>query len=308
MSTDLKRFDLVGVCCTTRCIGKCFSCSHNAYDIGKIDLDLDVLIPLLPNTNYLSLNGIWGDAIFNPKVLKFAAECENHEYLNWEIATNGGAKDDSFWAELGGTKVKIIFGIDGLEDTHHMYRGTDFNKVIHNMSVFIENGGNAEWQFIIFNYNQHQIEQASLMGKKLGCSRFFTIRANEYDDIHQKPTTIDSRNEVLECGELFHKEIHCYWKFRHGKEFNSIFVNVFGNVFPCCHTAVYDFPNMKYLDVLGDKKLKEMFVNYKDQLSLYDHDIFDIIKSPYFEYVNKNVNKLNICKRKCLRNLSMRML
>ena len=39
-----------------------------------------------------------------------------------EMWTNGGARDTVFWKRMAQLKVHVIFGIDGLEDTNHLYR------------------------------------------------------------------------------------------------------------------------------------------------------------------------------------------
>ena len=62
----------------------------------------------------------------------------------------------------------VVFGIDGLEDTSHIYRvNTSFKKVIENAEAFIKQGGLGTWQFIVFKHNVHQLESAkmSLLGK-----------------------------------------------------------------------------------------------------------------------------------------------
>ena len=56
---------------------------------------------------------------------------------------------------------KVIFAIDGLEDTNHLYRvNTNFNKIMENAKAFINAGGIARWDFIAFAHNEHQIEEA----------------------------------------------------------------------------------------------------------------------------------------------------
>ena len=45
-----------------------------------------------------------------------------------EIHTNGGARNVEFWENLGklskiaGKNILVIFSVDGLEDTNHIYR------------------------------------------------------------------------------------------------------------------------------------------------------------------------------------------
>ena len=53
--------------------------------------------------------------------------------MKLSMHTNGSAREQNWWKELAKYRVIVTFGIDGLEDTHHLYRiSTDFNKIIDN--------------------------------------------------------------------------------------------------------------------------------------------------------------------------------
>ena len=67
----------------------------------------------------------------------------------------------------------VRFGIDGLEDTNHLYRrNVRWPTLMRNVRAFVEAGGNAEWDFIEFRQNQHQVEQARMLADELGFSMF----------------------------------------------------------------------------------------------------------------------------------------
>lgn len=88
------------------------------------------------------------------------------------IATNGGIRNKTFWKKLGelsksyrlpdtGPRVMVVFGIDGLEDTNHLYRrNVKWEKLQENFRTYIASGGHAHWQFIYFKHNEHQDELA----------------------------------------------------------------------------------------------------------------------------------------------------
>jgi hypothetical protein len=64
---------------------------------------------------------------------------------------------------------QIDFGIDGLEDTLHLYRkNVKYNKVIENAQAFIQAGGRAQWNFIVFKHNEHQVSAVTDLAKNLG--------------------------------------------------------------------------------------------------------------------------------------------
>ena len=65
--------------------------------------------------------------------------------------------------------VIMSFSIDGLEDTNHLYRqDVEWDKIMERAKKFIGAGGRAEWKFIIFRHNQHQVEEARSLSKELG--------------------------------------------------------------------------------------------------------------------------------------------
>ena len=58
--------------------------------------------------------------------------------------------------KIAKAKVKVTFGIDGLQDTNHLYRiSTNFDKIIKNAKAFIDAGGFAKWHMLVFEHNEH---------------------------------------------------------------------------------------------------------------------------------------------------------
>lgn len=103
------------------------------------------------------------------------------------VHTNGGTRSSEFWKKMGilfqSPKLKLVFSIDGLEDTNHLYRrNVNWTKLMNNVQDFINSGGNATWEFLIFRHNEHQVEQARELSKKLGFKNFLAKRALGFDD------------------------------------------------------------------------------------------------------------------------------
>lgn len=295
-----RRFNLVSVCATTKCNAYCSMCSRTerakAGKLMSADMDLEILFKILPRTDFLSLNGIYGDFVLHPNALAFLQTEEARRVPLIEIATNGASKNDSFWSQLGEIpNVRVVFGIDGLEDTHHIYRGTSYKRVMHNMKTYIKSGGTAIWQFIVFQYNQHQIQEASALAKELGCCEFMPIRSNVYNDEFKQPTleSLDSRNDLIDATK---KLDYCYWRQREWRPFYSFFVDVYGYVHPCCHTGVYIGPYHE-LPIFDD--LRELWKKNEDKLNLKNNEIDDIIHNEYFRHVEDNFRDITICNKKC---------
>ena len=112
------------------------------------------------------------------EIFKYFREINPH--ISLSMHSNGGLRSTRWWGELGktlsGKNDYCVFGIDGLADTNHIYRvNTQFEKIMENSKHFIDAGGNARWHFLVFEHNEHQVEEARLLSKQLGFSHFQEI-------------------------------------------------------------------------------------------------------------------------------------
>jgi len=130
----------------------------------------------LANINEYLLNGTLGDFIANKDALEIV------EYLSgaspaatFVINTNGSARTTAWWTKLAQVpNVTLNFALDGLEDTHHLYRRqTDWNRIVENAKAFIASGGRAVWIMTIFEHNQHQVDACKAMALELGFAEFY---------------------------------------------------------------------------------------------------------------------------------------
>jgi MoaA/NifB/PqqE/SkfB family radical SAM enzyme len=151
--------------------------------------------------------GGFGDPTMHPHFLDILRDFRHKSPTVWlYIHTNGGAHDKEWWAELSnliGPYGKIDFGIDGLEDTNHIYRRhINWSQLMSNVSSFIDNGGKAQWNFIIFKHNQHQVHEAKKLSEKMGFQTFLARRtgrfynANTSSIINKWP--VHDRNNMIE--------------------------------------------------------------------------------------------------------------
>ena len=106
---------------------------------------------------------------------------------NQVVHTNGGIRNTEFWTKMGNlfkhNNMKLVFSIDGLEDTNHLYRrNVDWNTLINNVKTFIAAGGNATWEFLVFRHNEHQIEEAKEIAYNMEFMDFQPKRAFGFHD------------------------------------------------------------------------------------------------------------------------------
>jgi sulfatase maturation enzyme AslB (radical SAM superfamily) len=146
----------------------------------------EIITPIvLSQIEHIYFCGNFGDPILNKHLPEM---CEYVKAFNplvrLRIHTNGGARNKDWWKKLALSLPDdhaVIFGIDGLEDTHHLYRiGTTYENVINNAKTFMSHGGKAEWVFIKFHHNEHQVQEAETRAKELGFSQFTVKNSNRF--------------------------------------------------------------------------------------------------------------------------------
>ena len=126
--------------------------------------------------------GDYGDPCTCPEILDIIEYILSIKDCNIQINTNGGMKNTKFWKELGELmrgspdhtftqqqKRYVIFSVDGLEDTNHIYRrNVKWHKVISAMETYGDTGARGIWEFLKFKHNEHQKEEVLQLAKKLG--------------------------------------------------------------------------------------------------------------------------------------------
>ena len=147
--------------------------------------------------------GNYGDPIFCsdlPEILAYVSSINST--VDITVHTNGGIRSTDWWAKLAVSyqNLRVVFSIDGLEDTNHIYRRrVKWERVIENAAAFISAGGIAIWEFLIFEHNEHQIEQAQELSEKMGFSEIQFKRPfgfDSFDSSHQRMRVLDKTGAV----------------------------------------------------------------------------------------------------------------
>lgn len=219
---------------TEACNASCPMCARNLNGgevnphLNSRELSIDDIQRIFPvefvkQLKRIYMCGNYGDpAVAKDTLEAFAYFREHNADINLSMHTNGSMKRPEWWAELAkviGRKGYVIFGLDGLEDTNHLYRqGTVWSKIMENVQAFIAAGGRARWDFIVFAHNEHQVEEAEQLSKDMGfekfqykkSARFFSNTRAQTKDAHQAqnrkglttllqaPTNPKYRNAVLD--------------------------------------------------------------------------------------------------------------
>ena len=237
---------------TTKCNAWCPGCGRNngGYTLveGLVIEDLSLtrlasVLGQLPNLTTIDFCGTYGDAIAAANITEQIALAKQHSN-KIVVRTNGSLRNAEWWKSFAGLLQdidhEVWFCLDGLEDTHSIYRqGTDFNVIIANAKAFMSAGGIAVWQFIPWKHNEHQIKDCIRMSQKLGFKRFEFIRdvRRDFESKHYRtgqvieihPWNNDHKLNRLEQVKTGVLAKNC----RHLSQ-PSVYLNANGKVSPCC--------------------------------------------------------------------------
>lgn len=179
---EIKR---VHVELSDKCNAECPICPRSYYggivhpNIKNIQLGLDYFKLLGPefirNVNFWLFCGTRGDPMANTEIVEIIEYIYSiNPKTQMNINTNGSlgsAKQfrrlSEIFGEMRGGHAKIVFSVDGWKDTNHIYRkNVKWEKVERNMMAYLEGPGLAQWDYLIFNHNKHQIPLVQEFCKK----------------------------------------------------------------------------------------------------------------------------------------------
>jgi MoaA/NifB/PqqE/SkfB family radical SAM enzyme len=333
---------------TTRCNARCPQCPRTfsasmitdprlkMVDWNPEDLKTVLEDEFFKNLKNVLINGNYGDIVMHPRPKELIEVLLNRN-LSLDINTNGGALNTEFWGWLGSQKgIMVEFGIDGLKDTHHLYRrNTVFEVVMKNAKAFIDAGGDARWSMTVFKHNEHQIEECNNLAKEYGFKSFkqrpstrfskrdFIVLDNDMNEAYRlepaskvanrysnrkksqyerieipKVSKIDINEFDNPISDISTCAIHCLVSNP-----LSVYLSASGKLYPCCWTSYKHERSLM-------EGINSSFVQTFHKNLGYDIDfngvmknkISDIVKSGIFTEIEKSWysnNQFDICKNTC---------
>ena len=139
----------------------------------------------LKQLHHIYMCGNFGDPCIAQDTLEVYRYFRKHNpNMVLGMHTNAGARKAEWWAELAeifAGKGGVVFSVDGLEDTNHLYRqNVNWDIVVRSMEAFIGAGGTAKWDYIVFEHNEHQVAEAETFAKKLGFKQFRSKKTDRF--------------------------------------------------------------------------------------------------------------------------------
>lgn len=345
--SDIKQ---VHIEITQRCQAACSMCDRNING-GEVNPHLDmselklsdiknIFKPsFIKQLQAVQFCGNHGDPIVAEDTLEIIEYLRKHNPTMWiSMNTNAGARDEKWWSKLAktiGRNGNVIFSVDGLKDTNHLYRqNVQWDIVQRSMKAFIAAGGRARWDFLVFDFNEHQIDEAEELSQTMGfekfivkkSSRFITGHKTEKKEEHQainrkgentvllkEPNKDELKNDALKkIDELIvtYGSMDAYYDVAdiscRVQPTGSIYLSAEGLILPCCWTAgrMYKWwhtnPKIEqiwtYIDLAGGK----------DAINAKNVGIEGVFATGIFESIEDSWNvkgcsngRLKVCAMKC---------
>lgn len=326
---------------TNNCQASCPMCTRNVHgglpnpkikitnwtlDEYRTIIDEEVLNQL----EVVYFCGNYGDPLLNNDLIvmvQYSKEVNSN--IEIRIHTNGSLRSTEWWKQLAQAmpeKGSVVFAIDGLEDTHSIYRiGTSYNKIIENAKAFIQAGGNAKWAFIRFKHNEHQVDEARAIATDLGFSEFslkdssrwlleptFDVLDKSGNVAYQLEKSQYSTIKIIDANIIKNyksivesTEVDCF--AQHIKE---AYIDAYRHVFPCCWIAMIPYhpadrsngiQEIRYQIDQEYHDLVESLGGY-ESLNAINHTVKEIIESNEYQTVWQHYwdnKKLITCARTC---------
>lgn len=333
---------------TQNCQASCPMCDRNQnggalnphIDLSELSLEdcKKIFTPeFVAQLNTMYMCGNLGDPIVARDTLEIFRYFRTHNPNIWlSMNTNAGARDEAWWEELAkiyNRKGAVIFSVDGLEDTNHIYRqGVNWQSVERSMRAFTSAGGRARWDFLIFEHNQHQVETAKQLSEDLGFEKFVAKKTGRFVTTDTAPKeshqAVNKKgNETVELKKPDEKYQNRALKrqdviiSKYGtmdayydaapiickvKDEGSLFITAEGLALPCCWTA-----GRMYKWWLKDPKQEQIwdFINEaggKDAINAKLKGLSSVFETKIFEKIEQSwaqescaSGKLKVCSMKC---------
>lgn len=333
---------------TSKCNASCPMCARNVFGgpdnahLPQSELRLDDIKRIFTENFVKQLKRLYmcgnnGDPIAANDTLEVFEWLRTiNPKIKLGLHTNASARSTAWWTRLGtilnGQWDYVKFGIDGLDDTNHVYRrGTFWNKIIANASAFIAAGGTAHWEYIVFKHNEHQVEQARLLAATMGFKQFRTKKTGRFfsnsklegkdrqevwdkqENIEyyiEKPVSAEYQNDSLQKEQQIVSQFGSMSNYLDQTCVNckvtqdkSVYISADGLVFPCCWTA-----NQLYVwySTFKTGEIWKLIEYNTDNVNSLIHGLQAVVDGQYFEKISNSWSKpsvtdgkLRVCAKTC---------
>ena len=240
-----------------------------------------------------------GDPIYHSKFHELCQKLKDNN-CRITITTNGSAKSKAWWQKLNdilGRDDKIIFAIDGLEDTNHLYRkNAKWKTIMTAIDVLQNRKCKINWKFLVFKHNQHQIYEAKKLSDKLNFDNFQIEQSDRWlgkQDLMPDREYVDNyykhQQEVL-INKEYTTDMKPYCMTNNVPS-KDLYIDAEGDFYPCCWIGTYRY------------KFKNIFSPKQNKFNIKDNTIDGILENTevkkFFESTKQFTSAHECCKIQC---------
>ena len=169
---------------------ECLRCQRTTHFTSKgkkvpgKDLSLNDFQKIINHFNHLNFCGQYSDPVHHPKFLEMLKM--TYDKGKKVVVHNASSTKPKNWyikAFKANPNAKWVFGIDGLPEESHKYRVNQDGIKLFNIMIESKKHLNSKpiWQYIIFSYNENNIEQAKKIADE-NQVMFMTLQSARWKD------------------------------------------------------------------------------------------------------------------------------
>ena len=290
----VKDLDTIHIEITNKCNARCPGCertvngdTHPFLKANPVEWTLSDFQHKFPKESIIDTEFYFGGTVDDPLMNSHVYDITKYIIDNDGsaiIETNTGANTAETYKKLGklsydSKKLFVKFSVDGLEHTNHLYRvNVKWQKVMENMKAYISEKGSCQWQYLVFDHNYDDTENAKKLAKDLGVD--LVLRQN-VRNVKTWTSKIKSKNKETKKIETKEFKVKTTPKFQH-PELNKVATGIFkkenpvtikqkksinclmvhqreifvawnSRVWPCCWFATDSFARFDYFKKLDEK-------------------------------------------------------
>ena len=289
---------------TSKCTLECPLCDRTwFYETFKKrnlhEINIEHVVDFVGVNAEVDMCGNNGDPIYHSKFHELCTRLKDNN-CKLSIITNGSAKPKAWWQKLNDILDKddtLIFSIDGLEDTNHIYRkNAQWKSIMTAIKVFATRECKLHWKYIVFKHNQHQIKDAKILSTKLLFDHFRLEHSDRWlgkkdlmpdrefvDDyhVHQKSVLLDGKYQSDMSPKCIKNNVLS----------DTLYIDAEGDFYPCCWIGTHRY------------KYKSLFSPRQKPFNIKDNTLNQILENKnvkeFFASTNQFTSAHECCKIQC---------
>jgi MoaA/NifB/PqqE/SkfB family radical SAM enzyme len=192
----------------------------------------------------IEMCGNYGDPIYHPDLPDLVSKLKSRGAVI-SITTNGSYRTKNWWNLLCDqldSSDQISFSIDGIPDNFTQYRvNADWQSIELGIKTCVTRKIKVNWKYIVFSYNQDNIESAAALSDQLGVHTFMTVHSDRFDEqtYHLMPSNtfvgdLKPLQDQFKQSARFDVDPKC----ANGRQY---YISATGHFSPCCFLSDHRF-------------------------------------------------------------------